>query len=285
MRSLHPSEPNRTPICYFAPSGVNPAAAWRLALDFIERAGSVSKLYSWWAYGSERPRNRNLWEESSGADILRALQAEKVTGWCVHATSGTKTLRISLDGPWSGFPWQHFSLTSQIPDLPIQNPLPLVEELASVGELALAVVLDARYGSWQRCSDLEYYSEHFGSTEGLRIIRKLAIPPIPERLVLDTSTNPGRNEVINGGPAMVAADMWLGPAFWEYAPCTRKDVIRQRWLEVRDTESFLYIKAYPEPFTRPDGEQGEIQRRLWKQVFHSDCRWPPGGNASADLGC
>jgi hypothetical protein len=98
---------------------------------------------------------------------------------------------------------------------------------------------------------------------------------LPDSFKLDTSTNPGRNDKINGGPAMVAADMWLGPAFWKYAPCHKEEVISQPWLKVRDTEHFLHINSFPEPFTRPDGEQGEIQRKLWRLLFHSDCQWPP----------
>jgi hypothetical protein len=162
-----------------------------------------------------------------------------------------------------------------IPELPLGNLRPLMDGLASLGKLALAVMDNHDYSVWQRCTDPKYYAERYGSIDGFPLIHVAPNPPFPAEDRLDTSTNPGRGERVNGGPAMVAADMWLGPAFWNYAPCTREEVLRQPWLEVCDTEHSLYLKAYPEPFTRPDGEQGEIQRRLWQLLFHSDCRWPP----------
>lgn len=151
---------------------------------------------------------------------------------------------------------------------------PLVERLAERFPLAIAGPSDAGYGAWQNTSDAKYYARTYGSIEGFRIVRPLP-PPLDKIEILDISTNPGRSVTCNGGPAFVKADLWLGPAFWKYAPCRKEEVLSQPWLKVRDTEHFLHLKAYPEPFTRPDGEQGEIQRKLWQLLFHMDCQWPP----------
>lgn len=100
---------------------------------------------------------------------------------------------------------------------------------------------------------------------------------------LDLSKFPGRIGSMNKMPVFVAADMWLGPAFWKHAPSTKEEVLKEPWVEVEDTERYLYLKAYPQPFTRPDGEQGRLQRRLWNVLFHQDCEWPPGSGGISDV--
>ncbi len=160
--------------------------------------------------------------------------------------------------------------------------VPLIEGLAKIVRLAIAGTGDRDYVGWQRCADPQYYLAHYGPINGFRILHS-APPPNDKIEKLDTSQNPGRLDLIRGGPAFVCADLWLGPAFWEYAACKLEDVLGRPWLEIRHTDYFLRLKAYAEPFTRPDGKQGEVQRRLWQLLFDSDCRWPPGGKASADL--
>ncbi|NJK93269.1 MAG: hypothetical protein HC904_16540 [Blastochloris sp.] len=65
----------------------------------------------------------------------------------------------------------------------------------------------------------------------------------------------------------VSAEMWLGEAFWQYASCTKEDVIKTDWLKVENRESHLHVEAWHEPFTSADGEQGEVQRKLLKLLF------------------
>jgi hypothetical protein len=71
--------------------------------------------------------------------------------------------------------------------------------------------------------------------------------------------------------------MWLGPAFWAEAACAPEEVRAQPWLNIKETEHYMHINCWPEPFTRPDGEQGELQKKLWRLLFNSDCEWPPNG--------
>ncbi|NJK93270.1 MAG: hypothetical protein HC904_16545 [Blastochloris sp.] len=68
----------------------------------------------------------------------------------------------------------------------------------------------------------------------------------------------------------VSAEMWLGEAFWQYASCTKEDVIKTDWLKVENRDSHLHIEAWHEPFTSADGEQGEVQRKLLKLLFDLD---------------
>ncbi|WP_386820560.1 hypothetical protein [Luteolibacter algae] len=111
----------------------------------------------------------------------------------------------------------------------------------------------------------------------------------PPRIFIDISKNPGRPRSlrpdirfspINFFPT---AEMWLGPHFWQYAKCTKEEALASDFfIEKRDTPHYLYLKCWPEAFTRPDGEQGRMQQRLWKLLFHEDCEWPPGSGTICD---
>jgi len=278
MSSLRHNNSGTLPICHFAPPGISRFSAWRAVLDLFERKGLAEQRYGWHAFGSKRHRNRNVREESSGKEILRALEMEEVTDPTSTSTStstepggnttdlvverfrGSNPMRIGLQGPYPRIPWQSLRVWSPVVALSVEESCRLIDELAQTKLCILGIVVDRDY---------------FGSQQAFRKdrlsgrVEDFSITPLH-------STNPGRQDRINDGPAMVAADMWMGQAFWTYAPCTKAEVLAQHWLEVRDTEHYLYIKAYPEPFTRPDGEQGEVQRQLWQLLFHSDSHWPPG---------
>lgn len=65
----------------------------------------------------------------------------------------------------------------------------------------------------------------------------------------------------------IAAEMWFGDAFWQYASCNKEDILNADWLKVEDGETHLHVVAWPEPFNSTEGEQGEIQKRLAKLLF------------------
>lgn len=101
---------------------------------------------------------------------------------------------------------------------------------------------------------------------------------------LDVSNNPGRTKnLVSHIYFHPTSEMWLGPHFWQYAKCTKEEVLAADFFIVkRDTPNYLYLKSWPEHFTRPDGEQGRMQQRLWKLFFHEDCEWPPGSGTICD---
>ena len=142
------------------------------------------------------------------------------------------------------------------------------------------------YYAWQ-CSFKEgSYSKRFGPVpQGFK--RKL-VPSIhapgTDEIHLDTSLNPGRYQSSDSHQfRAVAADLWLGPHFWDYAPCTKEEILASDiFIEKRDTPHYLYLKSWPHPFTRPDGEQGRVQQKLWRLLFHEDCEWPPGSGGISD---
>jgi hypothetical protein len=138
---------------------------------------------------------------------------------------------------------------------------------------------------WNKCVELGY-ERNFGTIPpGFHRVYEPSIDGIgPGRTLLDISLNPGRPKqlfpTINFYPT---AEMWLGPHFWQYAVCTKEEALdADFFLEKKDTPHYLYLKCWPEPFTRPDGEQGRMQQRLWKLFFNEDCEWPPGSGTICD---
>ncbi len=106
----------------------------------------------------------------------------------------------------------------------------------------------------------------------------------PPKNLLDISKNPGRISLQGVNPKRIAAEMWLGPGFWSYAACTKEEVLAADFfIEKRDTAQYLYLKSWPHPFTRPDGEQGRVQQKLWRLLYNQDCEWPPGSGGISDV--
>lgn len=112
-----------------------------------------------------------------------------------------------------------------------------------------------------------------------------SLTPQPNKVFVDNSLNPGRlKELLPMVQFYPTAEMWLGPDFWQYAKCTKEDALAADFfLEIRDTPHFLYLKSWSEPYSRPDGEQGRQQQRLWKLFFDDDCEWPPGSGGISDV--
>jgi len=136
------------------------------------------------------------------------------------------------------------------------------------------------YNAWQNSTNLKFYEHSFGKLpSGLQTVIEKSVGVLsPDQEIVDTSRNPGRHKkLLVGIYFLPTAEMWLGPHFWQYAKCTKEEVhAADFFLEKRDTPHFLYLKSWPQPFTRPDGEQGRQQQRIWQLLFHEDCEWPPG---------
>jgi hypothetical protein len=155
-----------------------------------------------------------------------------------------------------------------------------IAALSSKGVLSSANLVHQNYSGWQRTDSIEYYAKLYGSIEGFRLTK----PPGSDFERLDISLNPGSGRGSDHQPKRVSADMWLGPHFWSYASCTKEEVLAADFfIEKRDTPHYLYLKSWPHPFTRPDGEQGRVQQKLWRLLYHQDCEWPPGSGGISDV--
>lgn len=166
----------------------------------------------------------------------------------------------------------------------------LLENLQSRWSCILAFQYWPMYLGWQGCKIRDFYETvNLGPLPSG--IKTYPDPSYAEessigkcRTFIDISLNPGRpKELLVGVDFYPTAEMWLGPHFWQYAKCTKKEALAADfWLEKRETPQFTYFKCWPTPFTRPDGEQGRMQQRLWKLFFHEDCEWPPGSGTICD---
>jgi len=269
---------------YFDVPNLTPITAVEYALKMLKEAGLEPNRYTL-DPGHGRRRNKRKRQSRriySRPELLEEIRCDDSQDVWLHALQASKEQSIAVMPPHPRSPFQSF-IISGIPGLGLDCFQSLIRDVTMVGGLAFAGVIDGgRYISWQRCTDPKYYLKQYGPITGFRVIREECWAPLDPVKLLDVSKNPGRISSVSQLPVFVAADMWLGRAFWKYAPCTKEEVLKERWVEVADTEHYLYVKAYPEPFTRPDGEQGRLQRRLWNVLFHQDCEWPPGSGTIAD---
>ena len=82
----------------------------------------------------------------------------------------------------------------------------------------------------------------------------------------------------------VSADMWFGESFWQYASCTKEELMSLPELVCTQHASHLHVKAWPEPFSEATGEQLIIQRKLLKVLFNIDEHNPYGKVATPTKG-
>lgn len=161
---------------------------------------------------------------------------------------------------------------------------PMLESVMSTFECVGGWQWMHRYRVWQRIREIhESHEIQWGMLPpGYRKWSEPgptpSLTPQPDRTFIDISLNPGRAKELSPSAYFYpTAEMWLGPGFWKYAKCTKEEALAADFfIAKRDTPHFLYLKCWPEPFTRPDGEQGRMQQRLWKLFFQEDCEWPPG---------
>lgn len=101
-------------------------------------------------------------------------------------------------------------------------------------------------------TDREYLSEQ----------NKRATPPQSNLIKLPSLSNL-KDHYLEG----VSAEMWFGESFWQYASCTKDEVMACEWLKCHDRGFQLHVVAWDVPFTSTAGEQGQVQRQLLKMLF------------------
>lgn len=164
---------------------------------------------------------------------------------------------------------------------------PLIKKIISRFEAIGGWEPHALYKGWQNLRGPEdYKSGKWGALptgyQTISVQHKYSVGPA--QILFTNHINPGRTKIVDHRCIFYpTAEMWLGPHFWQYAKCTKEEALAAGfWLETGDTPHFTYFKCWPRPFTRPDGEQGRMQQRLWKLFFHEECEWPPGSGTICD---
>lgn len=213
-------------------------------------------------------------------EIGRLIRERDLSGF--HVCTGYSERSIGFELMHMEKSGGHSVLSCRIEKLTktLENWMPLIESIMVQWPCIGAWQWPTLYGTWQNTKSPSVYERHFGQipSETKRSIVKSVDNIGPDREILDSTLNPGRTkELLFGAFFFASAEMWLGPHFWQHAKCTREEVLEADFfLEKRDTPNFLYLKCWPTPFSRPDGEQGLLQQKLWRLFFHEDCEWPPG---------
>lgn len=276
MISIPDKSPELNLASYFEQPILKPLTALQLAINMLGVAGFEPNRYRINTGHGRRHKMRKATRVYSKEETLKEISIDDDRGFFVHPIYELQEKTIHVAPPFEICPFQSFIISGP-PGLSMDRYRDLIQQVSQIAGLAFAGINDGGgYVGWQRCDDPAWYANKFGPISGFRILRDELPAPLGPIEHLDISKNPGRVSSVNRLPVFVAADMWLGRAFWKYAPCTKEEVLKEPWMEVEDTEHYLYVKAYPEPFTRPDGEQGRLQRRLWNVLFHQDSEWPPG---------
>lgn len=241
-----------------------------------------------------RPRRGTIEPTLTPEEVESFIQENELLGFAVTASGLSKRLRYHLSfTPGAGFACftTHHEPKARVPSTWSNVCENLLSHWPSIG----GWVYHTRYQGWQmtRVLDDSYERIYGPFPPGYRIHHQK--DPLGnslfDRTLFDISLNPGRPKELFLEPQTkwmnkrfyATAEMWLGPHFWQYAKCKKEDALAADFfIEKRDTPHYLYLKCWPKPFTRPDGEQGRMQQRLWKLFFHEDCEWPPGSGNICD---
>ncbi|WP_367873612.1 hypothetical protein [Luteolibacter sp. Populi] len=128
------------------------------------------------------------------------------------------------------------------------------------------------YAGWQSEMDIERYEKFFEPAGSRPKVMRGEEPW--RRPAIDTSLNPGREFSDNGEFKGVAAEMWFAPRFWERRKLSPADVLRAvPGATAEEVHGLTRIRSQEREFDRPDGEQGEIQKALWKVLFGREVKW------------
>jgi hypothetical protein len=266
--------------CYFLGEDFIAHELWDTIFSFSENSGIASPRYTISRGLGLRRQFRDSEAFLSPNEIRSENELDDSNSFSVRSEEfpfqSVNYFPTPLDG---GI--QRLSVTISVPEKVSPDWKQLAICLAQNDQMVFINSSNQNYSVWQNCMDADLYPSLYGKTPEYSTYESGSFPHVGTWL--DVSRNPGR--VTHSGllPRRVEVEVWLGPVFWQLAPCKKEDVLAAGFfLEVRDTPNFLYLKSWPHPFTRPDGEQGRIQQKLWRLLFHEDCEWPPGSGGIAD---
>jgi len=127
--------------------------------------------------------------------------------------------------------------------------------------LLQAYICDIEYEKWQNTEDIRYYIGLDRDISQASLCHNNLPPPL-DRMIIDTSRNPGRYCFRQGYLEAVGSTMWLGDEFWKLVGEHRRDaLLAADWAEVREVApGILRIQVAPDPFT--DDSTADLQNRL-----------------------
>lgn len=142
-----------------------------------------------------------------------------------------------------------------------------VEHLSTVDGFLQAFYLDKEYSRWQTTDDIQSY-ELAGRVHAHLPKVSNNLPPPVERTIIDVTNNPGRRTIRLGFVEVVAAEMWLGPGFWELTGADRDEVEQCDYVQTEAlAHDVLHLTAWPHPFASDQGEEGEVQHKMRRLLY------------------
>jgi hypothetical protein len=282
--------PHRNYFCVAFPAIPAPLSeVWNSVALFLNEHGCLPKVFEVSQIaGHAESDQSSQYLKLTAEEITDLIEKRNLNGFRVNTGHSTKSVDFTL--------YNSFYLSTQavlICRIEKNAKAPddwkvLIERIAN----RFSVIGGWQWGHLYRCWQWDDradkgYERRWGSLpSGYRTWKEPFPGPIPQpdQVFIDISMNPGRPKVLAYNARFYpTAEMWLGPHFWQYAKCTKEEALAADFfIEKRDTPHYLYLKCWPEAFTRPDGEQGRMQQRLWKLLFHEDCEWPPGSGTICD---
>ncbi|WP_395716637.1 hypothetical protein [Prosthecobacter sp.] len=269
---------------FFDAPSIPAAQVWLAIHSYMEEIGVAKTGYDLSpGIGKRRGyRERYLDRRLIAAEIAEELSKDDNNGYTIdHGVRGQAlplqhfVLRPS---PNQRVGFQMLDVRTGTSEDTIQDWTPLVERLTALGNLVWLGNTCTPYIAWQNCSIPQTYEKQYGSIVDFETYE------LHGDVTLNVRRNPGSNHMHDGVMTRANSELWLGPQFWNFAPCTKEEVLAADFfLEKRDTLHYLYLKSWPHPFTRPDGEQGRVQQKLWRLLYKQDCEWPPGSGGISDV--
>jgi hypothetical protein len=131
----------------------------------------------------------------------------------------------------------------------------------------MAWIADANYEFWQNAEDLLEYSAQ-GMPHQHLPKKSNGLPAPLERIIVDTSNNPGRRILKNGYIEAVGSVVWLGDRFWQLIGADDFTWMSASWLKIsRPIPTILRVQAADRCFDTADDPSGSIQRNLRRYLF------------------
>jgi len=101
-----------------------------------------------------------------------------------------------------------------------------------------AWLVDADYDYWQNAEDPLQYTSQGRPWEHLAK-RSNGLPPPLEKIIIDTSHNPGYRQFCMGYLVAIGSVMWLGDDFWSLVGSNKNNVVKQSWIESKEMPNGL----------------------------------------------
>ncbi|MCW1922552.1 hypothetical protein OKA05_08295 [Luteolibacter arcticus] len=261
---------------------------WRCLVGYLEASGCLPSSFIFQQITGHPERfqsERDL--KVSHEEVADLIQNRDLFGFAVDTGHSARSVAFSMTKAKTTGDQTVLSCRIECQSKTPADWSRLIEGLLSLWPGIGGWQWDNLYKVWQGTISENVYEANFGAIPpGVRMVGGggLGGHGKPKRKFIDVSLNPGRAKellpMVNFYPS---SEMWLGPHFWQYASCTKQEVLDSDiFLIKRDLPNFLYLKTWPEPFRRPDGEQGRIQQKLWRLLFHEDCEWPPSSGGISD---